>query len=193
MPKSPPGRKRPGSENKALRAGVQPPKGASLFQPGGSPPGVSAARSRLTRPQKWVLGLTLLVLALGLANLGRAGVALHYAALLPDLPMTVSWAYLAALGAFWGAAFLACALGLARFRPWGRWATLAAVTLYEAHAWVNHLLFDASDYARQTRPRDLLLTLLLLALVWGSLNWPSVCRAFYPEKTLNVSVYRGSG
>jgi len=140
-------------------------------------------RPPLTRPQKWVLGLTLLVLALGLANLGRAGVALHYAALLPDLPMTVSWAYLAAVGAFWGAAFLACAVGLGRFRPWSRWATLAAVTLYEAHAWVNHLLFDASDYARQTRPRDLMLTLLLLALVWGVLNVPQVRRTLEVRRT----------
>jgi hypothetical protein len=127
------------------------------------------------------------VLTLGLANLVRAGLALRYAALLPDLPMTVSWAYLAAMGGFWGAAFCACAVGLVRFRPWGRWGTLTATTrwgtltattLYEAHAWANHLLFDVSDYARQTRPRDLLLTALLLAVVWGLLNWPSIRKEF---------------
>ncbi len=135
-------------------------------------------RPALTRTQKWVIALSLLVLVLGLANLGRAGVALHYATRLPDLPMTVTWLYLAAMGGFWGLAFVACAVGLLRFHPWGRWSTLAAVTLYEAHVWVNHLLFDASDYARQTWPWDLVLTFFLLALIWGLLNWPSIRREF---------------
>jgi len=141
-----------------------------------SPPG--HVRPRLTRPQKWVAGLRLLMLALGLGNLGKAVMAARYAVLLPDLPMTVTWDYLAALGLFWGLALVACAVGLARFRPWSRWGTLAAVTLYEAHVWVNHLLFDASDYAHQTWPRDLVLTVLLLTLVWGLLNWPSVRKEF---------------
>ena len=122
--------------------------------------------------------LALLVLALGLANLGRAGVALRYDALLPDLPLTVPLTYLAVMGGLWGVVLTTCAVGLVRFRPWGRWGTLAAVTLYEAHVWGNHLLFDGSDYARQTRPRDLLLTLLLLAFTWGLLNLHSVRKTF---------------
>jgi hypothetical protein len=125
-----------------------------------------------------VITLGLLVLTLGLVNLGRAGMALHYNALLPDLPMTVSWTYLAATGAFWGLVFAVCAIGLLRFRPWGRWGTLAAVTLYQAHVWVNHLLFDTSDYARQTRPRDMVLTLRLLALVCGSLSSRNLRKTF---------------
>ena len=135
----------------------------------------------LTRSQKWVAALGLLILLLGLANLGRAVMALRYATLLPDLPLTVSLNYLAAMGGLWGAVFVTCAVGLVRFRPWGRWGTLAATTLYQAHAWVDHLLFDGSDYARQTRPRDLVLTVLLLALVWGLLNWPSVREVFRLE------------
>ena len=135
-------------------------------------------RTALTRPQKWVIVLALLVLALGLANLIRGGVALRYAFLLPDLPTTVPMEYLAAMGAFWGAVLTVCAVGLFRFRPWGRWGVLAAVTLYEVHVWVNHLLFDASDYARQTRSWELLLTLLLLATVWGALSLHSVRRIF---------------
>ena len=118
------------------------------------------------------------MLALGLANLARTGLALRYAVLLPDLPMTLSLQYLAAMGAFWGVALIACGVGLLRFRPWGRWGTLAAVTLYEAHVWVNHLLFDASDYALRTRFQDLLLTLLLLAIVWVSLILPSIRQTF---------------
>jgi hypothetical protein len=136
------------------------------------------SKKRLTRPQKWVSALALLVLALGLGNLVLAGMMLRYDALLPDLPMTVSLTYLAAMGGFWGLVFIVCTVGLMRFRPWGRWSTLAAVTLYEIHIWVNHLLFDANDYARQTRPRDLVLTLFLLALVWGLLHWPSIRKVF---------------
>ena len=135
-------------------------------------------RRVLTRPQKWVVTLALLVLALGLANLVRMGVALRYVFLLPVLPMTVPLEYLAAVGAFWGVVLTACAWGLLRFRRWGRRGTLAAVTLYQAHVWVNHLAFDASDYARQTWLWDLLVTALLLALVWGSLHLRSVQNVF---------------
>ena len=135
-------------------------------------------RTALTRPQKWVIVLALLVLALGLANLIRGGVALRYAFLLPDLLTTVPMEYLVAMGAFWGVVLTLCAVGLLRFQPWGRWGTLAAVTLYQIHVWVNRLLFDASDYARQTRPWELLLTLPLLAIVWGSLSLRSVRQIF---------------
>jgi hypothetical protein len=127
-----------------------------------------------------VVGLSLLVLAVGLTNLARAGVALRYAALLPDLPMTVPLWYLAAMGGFWGVALIACGVGLIRFSPWSRWATLAAATLYEIHVWVNHLLFDVSDYARRTRPWDVLLTVVLLGLIWGSLSLPGVQKIFLP-------------
>lgn len=125
--------------------------------------------------------LVLLVATLGLVNLGRAAIAVRYATRLPDLPMTVTWPYLAARGAIWGIAFIACAVGLFRLQPWGRWATLATSTLYQIHAWIDHLLFDASDYARQTRPRDMALTILFLVIVWGVLSWPSVRRLFRQE------------
>ena len=139
------------------------------------------SRPKLTCPQRWVILVGLLVLVLGLGNLGRAGMALRYSALLPDLSMTVPLEYLAAMGAFWGVMLTACAVGLMRFRPWGRWSTLAAVTLYQAHVWVNHLLFDASDHARQTWPWDVLVTVFVLALVWGSLSLRSVRRTFERE------------
>jgi len=135
-------------------------------------------KRRFTTTQKWVIALSLLLLALGLANLGRAGMALYYDGQLPDLSLTVPLTYLAALGSFWGLAFVACAWGLVRFRRWGRWGTLAAVTMYEIHVWINHLLFDANDYARQTWSRDMTLTLLLLILVWGLLSWPSIRKVF---------------
>ncbi len=129
------------------------------------------------RHKRWDRAVAFLFLALGVGNLGKAGMALHYAALLPDLPMTVSWGYLTATGAFWGVVLTACGVVLWRPRRWARWAVPAAATLYQLHVWLNHLLFDASDYALQTRPRDLLLTFLFLAAVWGGLNIPPARRS----------------
>ncbi|MCX7683276.1 MAG: hypothetical protein N2508_15145, partial [Anaerolineae bacterium] len=128
--------------------------------------------------RRLILFLTLPVPLIGVANLLKMALALRYSVLLPDLPMTISWAYLAATGGFWGVVFAFCTVGLARFRPWGRWATLAAVTLYEAHVWFNRLVFATSDYARLTIPRDLALTLLLLLITWVTLNLPALCSEF---------------
>jgi hypothetical protein len=132
----------------------------------------------LTVGQKWVVVLTGLTLALAAGNLGRAIVALRYAFILPELSTTAPLGYFAALGGFWGAVFIACSVGLSRFRDWGRWSALAAAALYQANVWVNHILFDASDYARQVVPRNLVLTGILLLIFWGSLNLPAVRRAF---------------
>jgi hypothetical protein len=137
---------------------------------------------QLTAAQKWVVLLSILTIILGLGNLGRAAMALLYSARLPDLPTTTSLNYLAAVGGFWGVVFLVCTVGLSSFLSWGRWLTLAAVTLHQAHVWINRLLFDASDFARQTYPRDLVLTLILLGLFWGSLNLPQVRRVFTEGK-----------
>ncbi len=115
-----------------------------------------------------------LVTFLSLANLVRMGRAWYYAVHLPDLPLTAPWWYLIAMGGFWGIVLFVVAGGLAELRRWGRDGTLAAVTLYEAHVWLNHRLFDANDYAHQTWPRDALLSLLLLALVWGILLHPRI-------------------
>jgi hypothetical protein len=108
--------------------------------------------------------------------------ALRYSARLPQLPTAVSLEYLATVGGFWGAVFIVCTVSLWCFLPWGRWLTLAAVTLQQAHVWINHLLFDASQYARQTYARDLVFSLLLLALFWGLLNLRGVRRAFSKDE-----------
>lgn len=133
---------------------------------------------QLTSAQKWTVLLSILTFLLGLANLGRAAMALVYSARLPGLPTTASLNYLAAVGGFWGVIFILCTVSLSCFLPWGRWLTLAAVTLYQAHIWANHLRFDASHYARQTYARDAVLTLILLLLFWGSLNLPRIRKTF---------------
>jgi hypothetical protein len=137
---------------------------------------------QLTAAQKWAVLLSILTFLLGLGNLGRAVMALRYSVRLPDVPTTVSLNYLAAVGGFWGVVLIVCTVGLSSFLSWGRWLTLAAVTLHQAHAWINRLLFDASDFARQTYPRDLVLTLILLGLFWGSLNLPQMRRVFGRDK-----------
>ncbi len=133
---------------------------------------------QLTAAEKWVVVLIGITSALAAANLGKAVVALRYASSLPDLSMSASLSYFTAMGGFWGVVFVLCTAGLSRFRNWGRWSTLAAVTLYQANVWVNHLLFSASDYARQTIPRNLALTAVLLLIFWVSLSVPAVRRAF---------------
>jgi hypothetical protein len=140
------------------------------------------ALKQLTSAQKWTVLLSILTSLLGLANLGQAGMALVYSARLPGLPTTASLNYLAAVGGFWGVIFIVCTVSLSCFLPWGRWLTLAAVTLYQGHVWANHLLFDASDYARQTYARDAVLTLVLLLLFWGSLNLPRIRTIFSGDK-----------
>lgn len=139
---------------------------------------------RLTLAQRVVIPLSVLTLALGLANIGRAILAVQYSMHLPGLPTSIPLQYLAAMGGFWGVTFTACALGLSLFRQWGRLNTLAAVTLYQINAWANRLLFVASDYTRQTVPRDLVLTLILLGVFWIPLNVRRIRQAFRSEEEL---------
>jgi hypothetical protein len=122
--------------------------------------------------------MALLMLALGLGNLGRIVRAVYYAIRLPDLPMTVSWTYLAVMGGFWCFAFLVCMVALTRLWFWARWAALVTVTLYQVHVWVNHFLFDANERARQLWPFNVVVSLLLLVVTWVVLNWPSVRKEF---------------
>jgi hypothetical protein len=135
-------------------------------------------RGKLTSSQRWIAVLALVVLALGLGNLARVVTALWYAARLPDLQMTVSWTYQAARGAFWCVAFLACVVALIRLWPWARWITLATVTLYQAHGWIDRLLFGANARVYQLLPWNAALSLGLLAFVWGVLSWPGVRKEF---------------
>jgi len=138
----------------------------------------------LTRPERLSLFLGAFAVVLALANVVRAGMALRYARLLPELAMTVSWSYLAAMGGVWGAAFLASGIGLLLRRRWGRFAALGAATLYQINVWVNHLFFDVSPDVRRRWPRDLIVTLLFLAIFWGILCLPGVRRLYSGQDEL---------
>jgi hypothetical protein len=138
------------------------------------------SRERLTLAQKAVLILSILIALLAVANLGRLVMAIYYAKRLPDLPMTLSWTYLAVMGSVWFTVLGGCVGGLIYFQSWGRLATLVSVPVYQIHVWVNHLALDASERAGQLWPRDLACTALLLVIVWGVLWLPSVRRVFNP-------------
>lgn len=144
---------------------------------GGSSSGRLCSRHRLTRTQKWIAAFGLLIFGLGGVNLVRAWLALRFARALPDLPLTMPLQLLATTSIVWGVVFIACAVGLWRLRAWGRWGTLVAYSLYQAHVWANHLLLDASDRARQVWPWDAAVSAVTLMAVWGFLNWPGVRQA----------------
>lgn len=137
----------------------------------------------LTPAQEWAGSVGLLLLILAAANLGRAIVALVNLGYLTTLPLTIPLEYLVATSLLWAAALAACGIGLSRFYRWSWAATLVAATLYQVNLWATRLLFDASDFALLGRSRDLLLTALFLAFVWGVLCWPSVRRVFKKEES----------
>jgi hypothetical protein len=136
------------------------------------------------RPPKRSWRVTLFSLAVlllgGGLNLARAAWAWRQADALADLPEPTSMpmTLLAATSLAWGLVFVVCSLGLWRLRPWGRRGTLGAVTLYHVHIWVNHALFDRSDFAKQVAPSAIAQTLVTLLVVWGFLYWPSIRRLF---------------
>jgi hypothetical protein len=132
------------------------------------------------RPRRVTI-FSLLVLLLGSGlNLARAVWALRQADALADISLstTLPMPLLAATSLVWSVVFGVCCVGLWRLRPWGRTGTLAAVTLFHGHIWLNHILFDRSTYARQVWPFAIVHTLAALFVVWGFLKWPSIRRAY---------------
>lgn len=139
------------------------------------------------RPRRVTLfSLAVLLLGSGL-NLARAAWAWQRTGTLNSLPAPTSMpmALLAGTSLVWGLVFFVCGLGLWRLRPWGRTFTLSAVTLFHTHIWLNHVLFDRSDYARQVQPFAVVHTLVTLFVVWGFLYWPSVRRLYEKQEGMS--------
>lgn len=127
---------------------------------------------------------SLLVLLLGSGlNLARATWALGQTSALAELSLSTSMpmSYLFGTSLVWSLVFGGCSFGLWRLQSWGRIGTLVAVTLYQGHIWLNHIVFDRSDYARQVWPFAIVHTLVVLGAVWGFLNWPTI-RDLYEER-----------
>jgi hypothetical protein len=113
-------------------------------------------------------------------NLTRAiwawGEASAFAEMSVSTTLPMEW--LAALSLVWSVVFAVCVVGLWRLQVWGWFLTLAAVSLFHAHIWFNHFLFDRSFYARQLWPFALAYTAVVLLGTWGFLLWPSVRRLY---------------
>jgi uncharacterized membrane protein (DUF2068 family) len=149
----------------------------SLHPNGCSTVGVNPTRKR---PRRVTL-FSLLVLLLGSGlNLARAVWAWRQAHALIDLSLSTSlpMTWLSVTSLAWAVVFAVSSLGLWRLRSWGRISTLVAVTLFHVHIWFNHIVFDRSDYARQVWPFAILHTVVVLVVVWGFLNWPSIRRVY---------------
>lgn len=129
-----------------------------------------------------VTWLALAVLILSAANLLRAAQVWLRLAYLAELDLSVAPFYLGASGLVWGILLGAAGFGLWRTRPWGRRLALATVCLLHLHAWINRLIFETSDYARQVWPWEAAASAIGVALTWGILGWPSVRTAFKPRR-----------
>jgi hypothetical protein len=135
------------------------------------------------RPRRVTL-FSMLVLLFGSGlNLVRAiwawGEASAFAEMSVSTALPMEW--LAALSLIWSVVFALCAIGLWRLQAWGWFLTLAAVSMFHAHIWLNHFLFDRSFYARQLWPFALAHTAVVLLGAWGVLMWPSVRRLYHGQ------------
>lgn len=95
-----------------------------------------------------------------------------------ELEILLPLPYAIGTAAAWGALLAAASIGLWRMKGWGRWLALAAVTGSQAQAWLDHFLFDRSDYARLSAGFGLGATVIVLALTWGALWRPSTKKRF---------------
>ncbi len=100
--------------------------------------------------------------------------------LLTTLPLTAPlWLLIAAsivAALVWGAA----GIGLWRLASWSRWLALAFVVLYHAYNWIIRWQFEVSDYARLTRPWNMIITVVSISLTWIILWRPNVRSQFDP-------------
>ena len=100
--------------------------------------------------------------------------------LLTTLPLTAPlWLLIVASIAaalVWGVA----GIGLWRLASWSRWLALAFVVLYHAYNWIIRWQYEVSEYARLTRPWNMLITIVSITLTWIILWRPNVRHQFDP-------------
>lgn len=146
---------------------------------GGEATQTRRGRQRLIR--LILFNLAVLVLG-GCLNLYRSAQALQQIDALEDWAVKEPLQRLAVTGLIWGLTFIMCAVGLWYQKRWGWVLTPIATSVYHVHIWINHFLFDTSDYARSVWPWALANTMVLLLFVWGFSYLPSI-RAVYRKKS----------
>jgi hypothetical protein len=97
---------------------------------------------------------------------------------LTRLALSLPPALLLAGNALWAVAFGVMAIGLWWLRPWARWGTLAAITLYLIQFWIERLVFGTTDYLQTTVWFYVGLDVIVWAMFWAILWRPKVRRAF---------------
>ena len=122
----------------------------------------------MRRPRSVTL-LAGLVFILGILQWTRAATLFIRRDFLTQLDLSLPLPYAVGSGAVWGGLLAVACIGLWRMRPWARRLTLGVVTISQAHLWLDHFLFDRSDYAGLSTGFALAVTFLTLAFVWGGL------------------------
>jgi len=89
--------------------------------------------------------------------------------------------YLVVSGLVWGMVFIAAAFGMWRLWTWARNLLLGAIVVYQLHIWINHVLFDASHYARQVWPFEAGICVAWIVAVWVFLCLPAVRQLYQPR------------
>lgn len=96
----------------------------------------------------------------------------------PDLPLSVSRAYLVLTGVVWALAWLAAAYAMFTGRPWAPRFARGVGAAFLIWFWVDRLLWVRSEYALRTLPFTLGVTLLACALALLGLRQAAVRRFF---------------
>lgn len=99
---------------------------------------------------------------------------------LPDVPLGVPGFYLPLSGGSWALTGLVVACGLVTGTPWAPFAARVGAIAVAGWYWSDRLFLVRSDYARQTWPASLLVTLAALGFVFWSLRRPE-SRRFFEE------------
>ncbi len=120
----------------------------------------------------------LALLGLGVTNFVFGAQAVTQWSYYSTLPLRIPLVWLIGGKLVWGIVFGITAWGVWRLRPWGRKLLLTSLTLYQAHIWLNHILFDVSEYSRQVWPFEAGISLITLAVVWGLVGLPSLRRSY---------------
>ncbi len=113
-------------------------------------------------------GLTLLFLLVGLANLMRAGAGWYVLPVMADAPLSVPLPWLIGAYTLWGVAFVGMA-GFWWLRCGGPALPLALA--YQAFVWLLRLLGARSAYTQSLWGRDLVLSVVFLALAGWLTAW----------------------
>ena len=121
------------------------------------------------------------MLYLGVVNLARAALAIDGNTFEQTLPLSIPLPYLAGSGLVWGIVFIAVALGVWWLRPWARKLSLGAIIVYQLHIWINHLVFDTSDYSHQVWPSHIGISVVWIIAVWGFAFLPGIRRLYQPR------------